>query len=297
MMNPQPKTTELNAMSPRLPTNTHIGSAHLYTADLSRSLKFYGDTLGFREIDRNDEQVTLSADGKTPHILLTERPGARPKPRRTTGLYHVAIRYADRNQLARAFRRVIMNRYPLGGASDHGVSEALYLDDPDGNGLEMYTDRSRDHWPMIGDRVDMVTQPLDLEDLLRAADDSDWMGAHPGTDIGHVHLHVSDLNRAKHFYVDLIGLDLMQDMSAYGALFVAAGGYHHHLGLNTWAGSAPQPPGTLGLRVFELVIPEVAAWEAVQERLQTACIAVERIGDTRARVHDYDNNALELATP
>lgn len=284
-------------MPPQLPANTHIGSAHFYTADLNRSLGFYGETLGFREIAREDGQVTLSADGKTPHILLSERPGARPKPRRSTGLYHVAIRYADRNQLARAFRRLIMDRYPLGGASDHGVSEALYLDDPDGNGLEMYTDRPRSQWKMSNGRVDMVTEALDLDSLLRAADDSPWTGADAGTDIGHVHLHVSDLNRAKSFYVDLLGLDIMMDMSAHGALFVAAGGYHHHLGLNTWAGSAPQPAGTLGLREFEIVIPETAAWEAVQERVESAGIAVERQSDTRALVHDFDNNAVALVTP
>lgn len=280
-------------MTSTLPAATHIGSVNLYTADKSRSLDFYRDQLGFGEIGRDGDLTVLSANGETPHILLTEHKGAQPKPRRTTGLYHVAIRYPSRNALARAFRRLALAQYPFGGFSDHAVSEALYLDDPDGNGLEMYVDRPRDQWPMAGGGVAMVTEPLDLDDLLAQADDSTWVGTDPDTDIGHVHLHVSDLNVARHFYVGLIGLEVMQDMGIHGALFVAAGGYHHHLGLNIWAGKARQPANTLGIKDFEIVIPEAEGWDAAVGRLRAADVTVE-IDGGRALLQDVDGNHIVL---
>jgi len=279
----------------QLPAHTHIGAAHLIVADLGRALDFYGNQLGFKELRRAGATVVLSADGATPHIVLTEQRGAAPKPPRSTGLYHVAIRFPDRPALARAFRRLVTLRYPFGGFSDHAVSEALYLADPDGNGLEMYVDRPREAWPRLGDQIQMVTEPLDVDDLLAQADldPSPWQGVHPHTDIGHVHLHVSDLGRAKAFWVDLIGLDIVVDFSSHAALFVSAGGYHHHLGLNTWAGKNPPPPNAVGLRSFQLVIPEAAALEAVIARLDGAGGALERLPGG-ARVCDDDGNAVEL---
>lgn len=280
-------------MSAQLPDNTHIASAHLLTADLPRALRFYSDLMGFQIIRQDDSSATLSADGQTPHLLLSARPGARPKPRNGTGLYHVAIRFPNRNALGRTFRRMLVARYPFGGFSDHGVSEALYLNDPDGNGLEMYTDRPRSTWPRAGERLNMTTEPLDLDNLLAAADDSPWTGIDPQTDIGHMHLHVSDLGAARHFYSDLLGLDVMQDMGYHGAIFLAAGGYHHHLGLNIWAGTAPQPPNTLGLRSFALRIPDEAARQAAIARLRAGGVAVDD-QDGVAVIHDRDGNVTEL---
>ncbi len=285
-------------MPPRqLPDSTHIGSANFVVADLDRALNFYADSLGFHEIARNGATVSLSADKQTPHILLTENRSARPKPQRSTGLYHVAIRYPSRTALARAFQRLITLQYPFGGFSDHAVSEALYLSDPDGNGLEMYTDRPRAEWPQINGTLTMTTEPLNIDDLLAQADldSSPWNAIDPGTDIGHVHLHVSSLEAAKAFYVDLLGLDIAVDASAYRALFVSAGGYHHHLGLNTWAGTTPPPADAVGLKSYQIVIPDSAALEAAAARIQAAGFAVESLVGG-ARVHDQDGNAVDLLT-
>ena len=242
----------------QLPAATHIGNTNFIVADMNRALDFYVERLGFHELSRDGSEVVLSADGVTPLIILTEQPDAIPKPARSTGLYHVAIRFPDRVALARAFARLINTRWQFGGFSDHLVSEALYLSDADGNGLEMYRDRPRAEWPTVNGQIQMATEPLDLEDLLAEMehDPSPWTGVAPGTDIGHVHLHVSDLGRARAFYHDLLGLDIVFDMSTHGALFVSAGGYHHHIGLNTWAGRLPPPANAVGLRSFQLVIPD-----------------------------------------
>lgn len=279
----------------RLPAVTHIGFAHLYTADRQRALDFYGEQMGFKVTRQEGDVTTLSADGATPHILLTERKGWKPKPARSTGLYHVAIRLPDRNQLARLFRRLLTFRYPFGGFSDHAVSEALYLNDPDGNGLELYRDRPRDQWTRVGDQVQMTTAPLDVENLLAEADDFTWTGIDPATDIGHVHLHVSDLSGAKAFYVGVLGMDVAADWSDHGALFVSAGGYHHHIGLNIWAGSQRQPAGTLGLRSYSLQLPDEASREMLAGRLAEAGYTPEPQDDGSLLVHDMDGNAIELA--
>ena len=278
----------------RLPAVTHIGFAHLYTADRQRALEFYSEQMGFTMIGQEGDVTTLSADGAMPHILLTERKDWKPKPARSTGLYHVAIRLPDRKQLARLFRRLLTFRYPFGGFSDHAVSEALYLNDPDGNGLELYCDRPREDWRWEGDQVYMTTESLDLEDLLAQADDAAWEGIDAGTDIGHVHLHVSDLSRAKDFYVDLRGMDIAFDLHSHGALFVSAGKYHHHIGLNIWAGSQRQPAGTLGLRSYSLQLPDEASREALAERLTEAGYAPETQDDGSLLVHDMDGNAIEI---
>ncbi|MEO8607742.1 MAG: VOC family protein [Chloroflexota bacterium] len=282
----------------QLPAATHIGDAHFIVADMKRALDFYVDKLGFSPLRQEGNQAVLSADGVTPQILLTEQRGAGVKPQRSTGLYHVAIRFPDRTSLARAFRRLISVRYPFGGFSDHTVSEALYLSDPDGNGLEMYVDRPRETWTFQDGQVVMATDPLDVDDLLAQADNdlSAWNGVDPKTDIGHVHLHVSDLQKAKAFYVDLLGLDIVLDFSTHGALFVSAGGYHHHIGLNIWAGKTPPPPNVVGLRSFQLIIPDEAALDEVIARLEKAGVAVERLASGGVLAHDFDSNAVELTT-
>lgn len=256
----------------RLPPQTHIGLAHLRVSDLDRALSFYRDRVGFREARRNGATAVLSASGGAPaHLVLEALPGARPRPPRTTGLYHVAIRLPTRAALAQVVRRLAGGGWPFQGAADHGVSEAFYLADPDGNGLELYVDRPREQWAWSGDQVAMVTEPLDVEGLLAEAGEADDGLLDPGADIGHVHLSVSNLAQAEAFYADLLGLDVTQ-RTYPGALFLAAGGYHHHLGTNTWAGSGviPPPPDAVGLAAFELRLPDRAAWEALVERVRAA---------------------------
>jgi catechol 2,3-dioxygenase len=253
-----------------------LGPVELTVAELGRSLAFYEGVLGLkvREIGEGERAVELAA-GEAPLLRLYERPGARRKPTQTTGLYHVALLTPSRRELARTLARLAAARYALGGASDHLVSEALYLDDPDGNGLEIYADRPRSAWTRAGNEVRMAVDPLDMESLLRELDDAPWAGMAAGTVIGHVHLHVADLRATEAFYGGVLGFELMQRYP--GALFMAAGGYHHHLGLNTWAGVGvpPAPPEAAGLRRFTVLLPDSDAREAVAERVRAAGLGLE----------------------
>jgi catechol 2,3-dioxygenase len=289
-------------MDYRLPADTHIGHVHLQVSNLQKAVSFYIELLGFRQANHNGATVSLSASGRAPyHILLTEWPGARPKPPRTSGLYHIAIRLPSRPALARVFQRLVAHKWPFQGFADHLVSEAIYLADPDRNGLELYMDRPREHWQHRNGQIAMATDPLDVESLLAEAteDREPWTGIHPETDIGHVHLHVSDLAQAEAFYHGLLGLEVTQ-RSYPGALFFSAGGYHHHLGVNVWAGvGAPPPPAdAVGLRSFGLRLPAGQAWHSLRERLDGAGLEVEDLPDgadvTGMLVHDPDRNAVEI---
>jgi catechol 2,3-dioxygenase len=250
--------------------NTKLGPVALTVPDMARALQFYTDTLGLRTLQQRESVEVLGGDAGMPLVSLTETPDARPKPPRTTGLYHFAILLPSQRDLASVLRRLAETRYPLQGAADHGVSEALYLADPDGNGIEIYRDRPRDEWPWQADRLRMVTDPLDVDRLLAQRDDP-WSGLPSGTRIGHVHLHVADLNQAERFYCDVLGFELMQ---RYGqsAIFLSAGGYHHHIGLNVWAGvGAPHPPSdAVGLRFFTVYLPDGAELARVAARLRAA---------------------------
>jgi catechol 2,3-dioxygenase len=286
----------------RLPAETEIGHVHLQIADLDRSLTFYQDLLGFQRVSQDGTAAMLSATGRPPHqIALSERPGAIPKPPRTTGLYHTAIRFPTRRALAQTFQRLVKDPWPFQGFADHTVSEALYLADPDGNGLELYADRPRERWPRPNGQIEMGIDPLDVEDLLAEASGgaAPWTGMHPGTDIGHVHLQVSDLARAEDFYNDLLGLDVT--LRGYpGALFLSAGGYHHHLGLNVWAGvgAPPAPPGAAGLVSFALLLPGRGAWNSLLVRLKETGVRIEDKWSYEnggsVLVRDPDGNGVEL---
>ncbi len=276
---------------------TALGPVHLTVAELDRSLEFYRGAIGFRMARRETDGAVLSVDGTAPLLLLTEHPGARPKPPRTTGLYHYAILLPQRADLARSLQRLSEVRYPLQGASDHLVSEALYLADPDGNGIEIYADRARERWPRLGDLLQMGTEPLDVDDLLGelAQDGRPWQGLPADTRIGHVHLHVADLDQAEAFYSGVLGFDLMLH---YGrsAAFLSAGGYHHHIGLNTWAGvgAPPPPPDAAGLRAFTIQLPDAAEQERVVERVQAAGLTGEYDGEA-VFLRDPSGNGIRLA--
>ena len=240
-----------------LPDDTSIGTVHLVVRDLERSVGFYKEAIGFEEIDRSGGVARLGAGGVT-LLELRGEPEAPPRPARTTGLFHFAILVPSRPDLAAALARLMTTGRPLTGASDHLVSEALYLNDPDGIGIEIYRDRPRAEWAYDGAAVRMASLPLDLDAILAELPG----GFDPGqpipeaTRIGHVHLNVADLADSEGFYVDGIGLNVTV-RSYPGALFVSAGGYHHHLGLNTWSGEGlpPPPEGAIGLERFELVVP------------------------------------------
>ena len=275
---------------------TTIGAVHLTISDLRRSVRFYETHLGFSVHRRDDRTASLGAGGAD--LLVLTQCETAPRVRGTTGLYHFAILVPSRADLARSLRRLVATDTIMQGAADHGVSEALYLADEDGNGIEIYRDRPRDQWPIVGGHLRMGADPFDLDALLTEAGRADSAAGLPaGTTIGHVHLHVSRLEDAHAFYVDLLGFELMQ---RYGpsALFVAAGGYHHHIGLNTWAGvgAPPPPPGAIGLEHFVVMLPDDAARDSVVGRLTAAGIVPEPV-DGGLLVHDPAKNAILLKTP
>jgi catechol 2,3-dioxygenase len=252
-MNVTLPTPNATSIDPR----TTIGTLSLTVADLARSIAFYTGPLGFQVLAHEGPRATLGAGG-TPLLYLTEVSGAKPWPGYATGLYHFAILLPTRADLGRWLRNWLDHGYPLPGQGDHLVSEAFYLSDPDGNGIEVYRDRPRDEWAWEGGRIKMDSLPIDVKGVLQAAIDegSAWAGFPAGTTIGHMHLQVGDIARAAQFYVETLGFDLVAEMPS--ALFVSAGGYHHHLGMNIWhsRGAKPAPDGTAGLRDFTIVFAD-----------------------------------------
>jgi len=256
-----------------------LGAVALTVTDLDRSVAFYENSLGLR-LHRRDAPVAALGTGDEDLVVLHEEPGARPAGRHA-GLYHFALLHPSREELAHAVRRLVATGVPISGASDHGVSEAIYLDDPDGNGIELYADRPRDAWPPAapGDRVGMFTRVLDMQDLLASIAGSDPLRhTSSGLRMGHVHLHVGDVEAARDFYSGKIGFETMTAFP--GALFLAVGGYHHHLGLNTWRGEGvgPAPAATVGLREWTIVL-DPGALAPVRERLAAAGLGGELVVD------------------
>jgi catechol 2,3-dioxygenase len=277
----------------RLGPGTGLGLVRLQVSDLERSLDYYGRVLGLRVLESTDDQASLgAAGGETPLIELRERPGASPVPRGgRLGLYHYAILLPDRAALG-LFVRHLKALGEGAGASDHLVSEALYLQDPDGLGIEVYADRPRSEWRQRDRELVMATEPLDLADVARAAGGEAWSGMPGGATIGHIHLHVGDLERADAFYHGALGLD--RTVWSYpGALFLSAGGYHHHLGVNTWAAAAGAA-GENDARLLDwelLVAPEDL--ESAIASMESAGHPVER-DDDGALLRDPWGTALRM---
>jgi catechol 2,3-dioxygenase len=272
----------------RLPAGTRIGAVRLQVADLGRSLAWYEGILGFRILAQTATLATLGAAGATlPLIELNRHPGALPVPRRgRLGLFHFAILLPERAELGR-FLAHLTEAGAAGGAADHLVSEALYLHDPDGLGIEVYADRPPASWRRHGRELAITTEPLDAQAVGAAGGGLPWTGMPAGTTIGHVHLHVGDLERAAEFYHAALGLDAMV-WNYPGALFLAAGGYHHHLGLNTWAGPDAEPPRPGDARLLE--------WELVvsgSEDVDAAARGIEAPGHAVKR----DSEGLSVADP
>jgi catechol 2,3-dioxygenase len=275
--------------------DTSMGAVRLTVADLHGVRDFYRDAIGLNELSSENGTVHLGA-GDRSIIELVGEPEAPPRPRGTSGLFHLAILVPGRLDLARALQRVAEAGWRLSGASDHLVSEALYLSDPEGNGIELYRDRPREQWPVRNGVLQMDTLPLDLEGVLSELRREHANAGVPAeARIGHVHLNVGDLTAAEAFYSGALGFDVT--VRGYpGALFVSAGGYHHHLGLNTWAGKGapPPPPGSRGLREFEIELPSPESLAAEEDRLREAGFEPAQNGD-RVRVTDPSGNGVLLS--
>jgi catechol 2,3-dioxygenase len=277
---------------------TALGAVALNVADIARSRAFYERAIGLVGSDREDGTVALGTPGGAALVELRGDSSAPALDRRTTGLFHLAILLPSRRDLAFALSRLASARWPLDGASDHLVSEALYLSDPDGNGIEIYRDRPRDEWRYDAGQLQMATIPLDIDGVLSELAGEDPQGqptAPAGTTIGHVHLQVADLGSVENFYSGVLGFDVV--VRGYpGALFVSAGGYHHHIGLNTWhsAGASAPAPGSIGLRTYEVLLPDRGALEAVLERVRAAGVPTEAGVGGGTLVRDPSGNSVLL---
>lgn len=282
---PSPNGPERHGIEP--------GAVRLRVADLARERDFYERAMGLRALEAGDEVARLGVDGTTV-VELVSSPGAPERPPRTTGLFHLAIVVPGRAALARALARVAGAGWRLTGASDHLVSEALYLNDPEGNGIEIYRDRPRSEWRYDGGSLQMSTLPLDLDGVLAELDRSESAdaGMESGTRIGHVHLNVADIDQAEGFYAGVLGFDVT--VRGYpGALFLSTGGYHHHIGVNTWAGpGAPAPSeGSRGLAWFELRASDARAVDELRSRLEGAGAEAEAVPEG-LRSRDPSGNGI-----
>lgn len=283
------------AAAARINPDTALGAVRLTVSDLDRSRAFYERAIGLRATERDDGTLAFGVAGEPALIELRGDSAAPRLNRRSPGLYHLAILVPTRQDLAFALARLSVTRWPLDGASDHLVSEALYLSDPDGNGIEIYRDRPRAEWRHSEGQLEMATLPLDLDGVLAELRDAPGLQeqAPAGTRIGHVHLQVSDIASAEDFYHGVLGFDVM--VRGYpGALFVSAGGYHHHLGLNTWhsAGASPAPAGSVGLHSFTVELPDPTDLATVVARIEAARIPYERAPDGVVARDPFQNTVV-----
>lgn len=257
----------------------YVGEVNINVMDLERSLDFYRDFLGFQVLEQTEREAKLTADGKTSILSLVQPEGVQPKVPRTTGLYHFAILLPTRADLAALLQHIAQNagsNMRL-GASDHYVSEALYFDDPDGNGIEIAHDRDASTWEWHGDQVNMATVAMDAEGVMKELE-GPWEGMPEDTLMGHIHLHGADIEESRNFYVNGIGYDVVTEMPS--ALFTSHNGYHHHVAINVWqgVGAPPAPENSVGLNWFSLVFPDEATRNQTLEKVRALNAPVREEG-------------------
>jgi catechol 2,3-dioxygenase len=271
-----------------LPDGLTLGPVALRVHNVERMYAFYGQALGMRLHDQLADGTCIIGSDTQALVHLIPDADARPAPR-SAGLYHMALLYPTRAALAAQLAHYANLGLRLDGASDHGVSEALYLHDPEGNGIELYVDRPQAAWPMEHGQLAMVSDALDLHALLHDA------GELQAPMMGHVHLHVGDLDASRHFYVDILGFTLMQRYG-HAAEFVSVAGYHHHLGYNIWRGkhAPPAPANATGLVWWQITLPDAASLTAVQARVQAAGMAVIAADDATILVRDPAGNQVRI---
>lgn len=237
--------------------NIYVKDLVLKVEDIERSKEFYTEIMGFKALDTKENEVVLTANDKDSILTIIEPDDIRPKLPRRTGLYHFAILLPSRIHLGMFLKHIKDKGYPITGGSNHGVSEAVYLEDPDDNGIEIYRDVDSEGWQHEGEEIKMVTLPLDYNEIMNETNGQTWQGMPEETIIGHIHLHVSDLDESKKFYCDGLGFDVVMKMTN-SALFISTGGYHHHIGLNIWngKGALPLPEDSVGMKYYTLVMPD-----------------------------------------
>ncbi|PKG25110.1 VOC family protein [Niallia nealsonii] len=274
--------------------NIYPASLTLKIQDLETSIKFYENIIGFKLLDKTDKNAVLTVDGITPLVYLEQLEKAEPKNTRTTGLYHFAILVPSREDLGIILQHLLKSGYPLQGASDHTVSEAIYLADPDGNGIEIYRDLPAENWEWQNDFVSMATLAMDAEGVLEAGNNEEWNGLPKGSIIGHIHLHVADLEKTVAFYVEGLGFDIVQKYGTQ-AYFISTGRYHHHIGLNIWNGRGiPAPKAeNIGLKYFDLKIPTEEKRNEIAERLEKLGEVIEK-KENVFYVSDPSGNKIRL---
>lgn len=250
---------------------TYIGEVRLNVTDIERSTKFYKDIIGLNILQETSKMTVFTADGKNPLVTIQQPDSVQEKEQQKTGLYHFALLLPNRTELGKIIKHFIRNRVRL-GAADHKVSEALYLSDPDGNGIEIYVDRDPKMWVWHGGLVEMTTDPLDGENVIAASGNEEWSGIPPQTVMGHIHLHVANLPAAQKFY-EALGFLVVSHYPK--ALFMSTAQYHHHIGLNTWNGEGIGNPSenSAGLQAFTLIYPDMPT-------RQKAVAAIEAMGST-----------------
>lgn len=255
--------------------NTFVSQVNLKVANLERSLTFYQEVIGLQMLQQTNSTADLTADGKTVLVSIQQPDDVVPKQGRTTGLYHFALLLPTRADLGRLLKHFLQVRYPLQGASDHLVSEAIYLADPDGNGIEVYADRPASGWSWNNGEVEMATVALDAESLLAEGEGEEWNGMPAGTIMGHIHLHVSELQKTEEFYTKGLGFEVV---TRYGgqALFISTGKYHHHIGLNTWngVGAPPAAENSVGMESYTMVFPSEEKREQILSQLKELGVTV-----------------------
>lgn len=271
----------------------YVGGVSINVTNLDQALQFYKHIIGFQVLEQSERKAELTADGKTALLTLVQPKDVLPKEDRTTGLFHFAILLPARKDLSEFLQQLIESGYRF-GASDHYVSEALYINDPDGNGIEIYRDRPSSEWSWSNGQVAMATEPLDGDSLL-AESKKEWKGLPAETVMGHIHLHVSDLEKTDEFYTNGLGFDIVTNYP--GALFTSTGSYHHHIGLNVWNGVGAKLPAknSVGINWFTLVYPN----EGVRQK---AIAQLEKVGSSVAKERNYyvtedpSGNVIQLVT-
>ncbi|MGZ9583607.1 VOC family protein [Paenibacillus marinisediminis] len=273
--------------------NLYIRDITLQVSQLEKSIAFYVDLLGFKVLKREESRVVLTADGITPLIILEQPQGVKPKQPRTSGLYHFAILLPTRADLGKFLEHLAEKQIGI-GAADHTVSEALYFSDPDDNGIEVYIDRPSETWTWNNNQVLMTTDPLNAHGVLAAGNGEKWTGMPAGTLMGHIHLHVSNLQEAKEFYTEMLGYEVVCEYGSQ-ALFLSSGKYHHHIGLNTWNGEgAPAPDArSAGMKEYSIAIPSESYKQRVIQSLVVKNINFEEV-DGVLYTSDPSHNRIAL---